>query len=208
MNKTDKKIIGITTDLEDDHNSIEASYSKAIDFYGAVPLLIPTLSENTDFIKGIVSKLDGLLLPGSRDMDPKFYNQKPHPKLNPMSIERTMAEFKALEESLKQRIPVLGICGGMQFINVFYGGSLYQDIAALLPKAINHEKGAVHSITFKDGNIFANFAKSTFETKSYHHQAIDSIGDGLIINSLSPDGIIEGFENRDAKVIGIQWHPE
>ncbi len=208
MGKTVKKLIGITTDLKEDHNSIEVSYSKAVEYYGGVPVLIPTLSENTDFIKNIVSRIDGLLIPGSRDMDPKFYNQKPHPKLNPMSLDRTVTEFKVLEESLKQNIPVLGICGGMQFINVFYGGSLYQDIEALLPRALKHEKGAVHKVAIEDETILNTIIDKNLEVKSYHHQAVDKVASSLKVNAFSPDGIVEGFENQDEKVLGIQWHPE
>lgn len=208
MRKTDKKLIGITTDLKENHNSIEASYSKAVEYYGGIPVLIPTLLENTDFIKDLVIRLDGLLIPGSRDMDPKFYNQEPHPKLNPMSYDRTITEFKVLEESLKLEIPVLGICGGMQFINVFYGGTLYQDIDTFLPDALDHEKGAIHKVEVKDKTVLADILYSNFEVKSYHHQAVDKVANNLKVNALSPDGVIEGFENIDEKVLGIQWHPE
>lgn len=208
MVKTVKKLIGITTDLKEDHNSIEASYSKAVEFYGGIPVLIPTLSENTAFIKDIISRLNGLLIPGSRDMDPKFYDQKPHPKLNPMSFDRTVTEFKVLEESLKRKIPVLGICGGMQFINVFYGGSLYQDIDVFLPDALDHEKGAIHKVEVKDKTILEEIVDKNFDVKSYHHQAVDKVANNLRVNAHSPDGIVEGFENTSEKVLGIQWHPE
>lgn len=203
-----KKLIGITTDLKDKHNSIEESYSRAIEYYGGIPVLIPTVSGTTGYLAGIAQRIDGLLIPGSRDMDPGFYNQKPHPKINPMSIERTKAEFEVLEKTLSRNIPVLGICGGMQLINVFYGGNLYQDISALLPDALNHENGAVHSVETEKNTHLAEILKDSVDVKSYHHQAVDKVGSGLDVNARSPDGIVEGFENKSDRVLGIQWHPE
>ena len=79
----------------------------------------PTIDKKTH-LDGIVKKIDGLLLPGSRDMDPKFYNEKPHPRLREMSLDRTETEFYVTEKAIEQKIPVLGICGGMQFLNVFF----------------------------------------------------------------------------------------
>lgn len=203
-----KKLIGITTDLKDKHNSIEESYSRAVEFYGGIPVLIPTLSDRTGYLAGIVQRIDGLIIPGSRDMDPEFYNQKPHPKINPMSIDRTRAEFEVLEKALARNIPVLGICGGMQLINVFYGGNLYQDIQALLPDALTHEKGAVHRIDTEKNSQLGKVLKQNFNVKSYHHQAVDKVGSGLGVNARSPDGIVEGFENKSDRVLGVQWHPE
>lgn len=208
MAESIKKLIGITTDLKNDHNSIEESYSKAVEYYGGIPLLIPTIKSKTDYLKNIVERIDGLILPGSRDMDPKFYNQKPHPRINPMSIDRTNAEFALLNEALKKGIPVLAICGGMQLVNVFYGGNLHQDIDTLLPDALNHEKGSVHGIELSAETALAGKIANQFEVKSYHHQAVDKVGKSLKVNAKSPDGIVEGFENMDDKVLGIQWHPE
>ena len=84
-----KPVIGITTDIKNGNYEIEAKYAHSIANAGGIPLLIPSMPENTSLIKETVERLDGLLLPGSRDMDPKYYNQAPHPKLRPMSLERT-----------------------------------------------------------------------------------------------------------------------
>lgn len=206
-----RPVIGITTDLEDKSNLIESAYSKAIEFYGGTPVLIPTVAgaSSSDFLLSIISAINGLLIPGSRDMDPKFYGESPHPAIKPMSPERTETEFTVLRLALEEGLPVLGICGGMQFINVFYGGSIHQDIKALLPDALCHEGGEPHSITVLPDTVFGGFAEEReFEIKSYHHQAINRVGEGLRVNALAPDAIVEGLESADGRVMGFQWHPE
>ena len=206
-----RPLIGITTDLEDKSNLIESAYSKAVEFYGGAPVLIPTVAEasSSDFLPRIVSAIDGLLIPGSRDMDPKFYGESPHPAINPMSPERTETEWSVLRLALENDMPVLGICGGMQFINVFHGGSIHQDIKALLPDALCHEGGEVHGVTVPPDTVFCGFTEEKeFEIKSYHHQAINRVGEGLRVNASAPDGIVEGFESPDGRVMGFQWHPE
>ncbi|MYE60912.1 MAG: gamma-glutamyl-gamma-aminobutyrate hydrolase family protein [Candidatus Dadabacteria bacterium] len=126
-----------------------------------------------------------------------------------MSPERTETEFAVLRLALEKDVPVLGICGGMQFINVFHGGSIHQDIRALLPDALCHEGGEVHDVTVLPDTVFGGFTEEKeFEIKSYHHQAINRDGDGLRVNALAPDGIVEGFESADGRVMGFQWHPE
>lgn len=206
-----RPIIGITTDLEDKSNLIEAAYSRAVEFYGGAPVLVPTVADasGSGFLSRIVSALDGLLIPGSRDMDPKFYGQEPHPAIKPMSAQRTETEFSVLREALENEIPVLGICGGMQFINVFYGGSLCQDIKALLPDALDHEKGSAHGVEVVSDTILGGMVGAhEFNVKSYHHQAVGRVGGGLRTSAAAPDGIVEGLESADGNVMGVQWHPE
>ena len=206
-----RPLIGITTDLEDKSNLIESAYSKAVEFYGGAPVLIPTVADasTSDFLLSIVSVIDGLLIPGSRDMHPKFYGESPHPAIKPMSPERTETEFSVLRLALERDLPVLGICGGMQFINVFYGGSIHQDIKALLPDALCHEGGEVHGVTVLADTLFGGFVEEKeYDIKSYHHQAINKVGEGLRVSALAPDGVVEGFESADGRIMGVQWHPE
>ncbi len=203
--------IGITTDLKDKSNTIEVSYSKAIVQHGGVPILIPTLLENSRLVlKNLTDRIDGLLIPGSRDMDPTYYGEKPLPSfINPVSKERTEVEFLVLEYALKRGIPVLGICGGMQFINVFFGGSLYQDISLFPSNAIEHKDGASHEIQVIEETALHKIVKrNRFIVKSYHHQSVKTVGDGLTVNAHSTDGMVEGIEGEKGTVLGVQWHPE
>ncbi|HWP93668.1 MAG TPA: gamma-glutamyl-gamma-aminobutyrate hydrolase family protein [Thermodesulfobacteriota bacterium] len=207
-------LIGITTEIKADELKencylIETTYARAIAEAGGIPILLPSLCEKSSVLRDAVANIDGLLLPGGRDMDPKYYNEEPHPKLRLMSKERTESEMVILDEALKQNIPVLGICGGMQLINVFFGGSLYQDIPSMISSAIVHEKGALHEILVEDGTLLGEIVKEkNFSTKSYHHQSVKAVGKGLKISARCPDGIIEAIEKEDHFIIGIQWHPE
>lgn len=205
-----KPLIGITTDLKEGHFVIEEKYSHAVIKAGGIPVLIPSITGNAELIVETMETLDGLLLPGSRDMDPKFYGEDPHPKIRPMSIERTETEFSVLREAVENDKPVLGICGGMQLLNVFFGGSLYQDIYEYIPDAIAHEKGAEHEIDVTQGSLLHRISDSlSFPVKSYHHQSVNRVGGGLLVNAVTSDGIVEGIElDGGPFVLGVQWHPE
>ena len=202
-------IIGITTDIKEDCFHIERKYADAVARAGGIPILLPPIPQDSGVLRDAVLKINGLLLPGSRDMDPKFYNEPPHPKIKSMNEERTISEMIILENANKRNIPILGICGGMQLINVFFGGSLYQDIGSLVPEATSHEGGNIHQINVEvETKLHKIMGIKTFTSKSHHHQSVKAIGNGLRVCAKSPDGIIEGIESIDSFILGVQWHAE
>ena len=209
MNRN-RPLIGITTDIKDGNFVIEDAYARAVAKAGGVPILIPSIPENSEMIRETAALIDGLLLPGSRDMDPKFYHEEPHPKLRPMSIKRTETEFAILEETGKRKIPVLGVCGGMQLLNIFYGGTLYQDIYSHLPDSLPHEKGSVHDVVIDNETLLRSIIGTVeIPVRSYHHQSVKDPGKGLKVSARAPDGIVEGIESVEQRyILGIQWHPE
>lgn len=193
-------------------------YSEALEAAGAIPIhiaLIPKL----DFITEMLSGLDGILLPGSdSDVDPSYFGEDPHPKLGRVVPEKDETEFLVLAEAEKLGLPVLGICFGMQSLNVSRGGSLIQDIESQVENCIKHEQGipssrSSHKIRIAEKSFLALLAgKGSRQVKvnSSHHQAIDKLGENLAATAWASDGVIEGIEDTrpDRLVFGVQWHPE
>ena len=220
-----KPVIGITCDLrktgKETEYFLEEKYRRAIEENAGIPLtLIPT--RNTD---EIIDKINGLLITGSKpDIDPAIYNEPQLFKFKTVDSIRSNFEISIIRKAIK-KIPVLGICGGAQMVNVALGGTLYQDIKKLVEKSIKHRNYVKHEVKILKGTkLYKIIKKSNIIVNSAHHQAIKSIPDGFRISAISSDGIIEaiesiypGFPNGAHVVksgydnkftIGIQWHPE
>lgn len=146
---------------------------------------------------------DGLILCGGDDICPQFYNEE-NTNCKKIDIFRDKYEFELLKSFIARKKAVLGICRGLQIINVFFGGSLYQHIE-------NHKNNdgtdAFHQVTAKE-SFLKNLYGENFLVNSCHHQAIKNLGKNLLITALSPDNVIEGIVHKNLSVIGVQWHPE
>lgn len=153
----------------------------------------------------LVDNCDGLLLTGGFDVDPDYYHEFLHPKTKKELLELEELEFTLIKMFTQQNKPILGICRGIQTINVAFGGTLIQDIESTfhMQKEMN---GYCHLVTTKENSLLSKYLGDEFMTNSFHHQAISKVADGFIVNAKTADNIIEGIEKD--KIIAVQWHPE
>jgi len=194
-------------------------YSEALEASGALPVHLP-LIPHIEYVEGVLSGLDGILLPGSdTDIDPAYYAEDPHQKLGRTIPEKDETDLMVLEVAENLGLPVLAICFGMQSLNVSRGGSLIQDIESQIVHSIKHEQGKPlernsHFVDLTKGShLSRNFSADdelTAKVNSHHHQAIRKTGKDLAVTAVARDGIIEAIEDIREKryVIGVQWHPE
>ncbi|MGZ8520105.1 MAG: gamma-glutamyl-gamma-aminobutyrate hydrolase family protein [Candidatus Binatia bacterium] len=216
-------LIGITSDLAgaewggtaEPLYFLAQRYVKAIVNAGAIALILPP-APSSIALRRLLARLDGLVLSGGNfDIHPSYYGEKPLAGLGTIKAERSNFELDLTAAALKQDLPLLGICGGAQAINVALGGSLYQDIGAQVGDAQEHQQSRKsvkrgHRISIQPRTLLRKIVgRSHAEVNTTHHQAVKTLGRGLIVNAVAGDGIIEGIEStRHAFVIGVQWHPE
>lgn len=192
---------------------VNAPYIRALQQAKAIPLLIPHMPKE-DLLE-ILSKFDGILLPGGIDIDPVRFGEDPHPncgEIDPLwdELDLTVAGW-----ALEQGVPILAICRGIQVLNVAAGGTLIQDIPSQVTGPIKHSQDAprwyaTHDITIHPGSLLAKLVGDRSQrVNSFHHQAIRQVGSGLRVAASAPDGIIEAVEGTSSMfVLGVQWHPE
>jgi putative glutamine amidotransferase len=211
-----KPIIGIGSDVahkdgQRDRAFAYTTYTEALRRAGAVPLVIPPQPENA---AQIVEELDGLLLAGGDDCDPRAYGEQPHPTVEPMDRQRQSNELALARAARERGIPTLGICLGVQVMNVAAGGTLIQDIASEVETEIDHASEPSdrhrHGVLVEKGTrLAAIVGNQELNVNSSHHQAIRNVGQGLRVTAHAPDGVIEGLEDPSHPFyVGVQWHPE
>jgi putative glutamine amidotransferase len=216
-------LVGIPAALQEPQDELGAgasvvpqSYIRAVEMAGGVPLPIP-ITEQQPTLRAIYALIDGLLLAGGVDIDPAYFAEEPHPLLGKIDAARDQVELKLTRWALDDRRPILGICRGIQTLNVACGGPLWQDIGAQVPGALDHKHQPdqpydhlSHLVTIERGSRLAEIVGAgELEVNSLHHQAPKEAGHGLRAVAWAPDGVIEGLEGtHDAWIIGVQWHPE
>jgi len=210
-------MIGISERLNtEDSFYLRRYYAEALEAAGSIPVHIP-LIPNREYLASLCERLNGLVLSGSNsDLDPVFYGEEPHPKLGPVVPERDEVDLMLLDIAEAMALPVLGICFGMQSLNVARGGSLVQDIETQVVNPIKHEQGEVrnrpsHQIEIDSTSILAQLAGArTVRVNSSHHQAVKNLGRNLRVIASAADGVIEAIADTraDRFVLGVQWHPE
>lgn len=196
-------------------SSAEA-YVQALVRAGAIPILIPLGLPEPD-LKRMRDVVDGVLFTGGGDIDPQLYGDTMHPTMYRVDLERDQMEIYLVKEVIGEKIPFLGICRGMQVINVALGGTLYTDIAAQHEDALQHSlldeqpwDYLAHPAQIREESRLAKIMECPIlEVNSLHHQAVKEIAPGLVPTAHAPDGIIEAFELPDHPYgLAVQWHPE
>jgi len=190
----------------DKTDNLENNYINYLESFGIKLVIIPNSSKNVEkYFKEF--PISAVILSGGNDVDPKLY-EKDRKGLSSISIERDKTEKRLLELAIKNKLPTLGICRGMQFINVFFKGKLIKDIKGEMGKNHNHVKvdHQIDIIDDKSKMILGNKAK----VNSYHNQGVNSetLSSELKVFAKSKDGIVEGFYHPTLPIAGIQWHPE
>lgn len=181
---------------------------------GGVPFILP-FNEKESIVSQLVQHMDGLILTGGDDISPLFYNEEPTQKIGPIFPERDRFDFLLLNEAMKKNIPILGICRGHQIINVYFGGSLYQDLSYDKNCTIKHAQNQrpelpTHTVEIEeDSRLHRILNRTEWRTNSHHHQTIHQVGKGLRVTAHTKDGTIEGLEHTSYPyLVSYQFHPE
>lgn len=184
-------------------------YLEAIEAAGGIPKLISSLEAWTR----LRPQLDGLLIPGGCDVQPAFYGEEAHPRLEECNPALDELDITLIRYALEKDMPLLGVCRGMQLINIVLGGTLYQDLASQRPQSLDHKvrnEPRCHRVHVQEGSRMAELLGSTeFWVNSRHHQAVKDLGAGVSLSGHAEDGVAELLEVAGHRlVIGAQCHPE
>jgi putative glutamine amidotransferase len=208
-----KPLVGITSDYQPDKANyfLTEAYVQAIASCGGIPVILPPIEDGSP--QTVLAPLDALVISGGDfDLDPELYGESRHPRLGSLNPRRTNYELQLLQAALARDLPLLGICGGLQLLNVAFGGSLYQHLPAQLGSQIEHEQDDVlaHAVSIEPQSILYSILQTPrVMVNSTHHQAINRLGRGLKPVAWAPDGVIEAVEEPNHHfVLGVQWHPE
>lgn len=213
-----KPVIGLCSSYEkneeNDRIFLNHDYLQAIRHFGGMPLVIPAEAEEAEQ-RYLLSQCDGLLLTGGDDIDPALYGETILNETVVTAPVRDAGEPRLLRMAEEMELPILGICRGIQILNVYFGGSLYQDIPAQFSTPVKHsmEKPyhrTCHDCRVEPGTPLAAWTgKNVIQVNSFHHQSVKAVAPGLAVMGTCSDGVIEAFYKPDAKFLcAVQWHPE
>ncbi len=215
-----RPVIGLTLDSEPAGGysnlpwyAIRENYCGAVIRAGGLPLLLPHEPEHA---AAYLDRVDGLIVTGGAfDVDPAMFGAKTRHETVTTKDRRTEFEKSAAEGALDRDMPVLGICGGQQLLNVVLGGTLIQHIPDEVDGALAHEQPNPrtepgHTVSVATGSLLHGIVGATeMAVNSAHHQAARDVGEGVLVDAVAPDGVIEGIEStRHRFCLGVQWHPE
>ncbi len=211
-------LIGVTPDWNEEQKRLllNQDYQNAVLHSGALPVILP-LTNDKKMLDAAFDTADGLLFTGGADVDPTLYGEKKLPCCGSLCPMRDKMELYLMNRAIREKKPFLAICRGFEVMNIALGGSLYQDIAEQMSKELRHPvyeqpRTKVHDMQIVSGTrLHAVMGLDTFQVNSRHHQGVKKVADGLIVNAIASDGLIEGFElpeHQHPLALGVQWHPE
>ncbi|PZQ89769.1 MAG: gamma-glutamyl-gamma-aminobutyrate hydrolase [Leifsonia xyli] len=214
-------LIGLTTYLEQAQTGVwdvpaaflPKVYFEAVSRAGGIPVLLPPQPVDASIAATVLDALDGLIVTGGKDVDPARYGQAPHPATDEPRPERDAWEDALLTAAIERELPFLGICRGLQVLNVARGGSLIQHLPDLVGSTRYNAGGGVFTVNevgIDAGTKLAELVQdAAIGVKSYHHQAVDELGDGLVVTARSDDGTVQAVELPGHPFgVAVQWHPE
>ena len=188
-------------------------YPEAIERAGGIPVIVPLL--RPDAIESLLERVDGVCLPGGPDLQPSTYGEEPHPELGPTEPRVDAVELALVRAADRRNLPILGICRGMQVLNVARGGTLHQHLPEVVGDQLQHrqpEHGSLptHSVEMASrSRVRRALGGPKLEVNSFHHQAVRTLGRDLAATAWAPDGTIEAVEGQVGRlVLGVQWHAE
>lgn len=209
-------LIGITCAWNEDEERFYLSrhYVRAVELAGGVPVVLPALATD-EGVEGLLAAVDGLLLAGGGDLDPYYFGEEPLPATGEIAPERDRFELALTREALRRGVPVLGICRGLQVLNVAAGGTLYQDVAQAVARPLKHYQQAprwyaTHGLVVASGSRMADIMGAGYRrVNSFHHQAVARVAPGFRATAWAPDGVVEAVEATGRGfALGVQFHPE
>lgn len=214
-----KPKIGINLDVRREATtrySVNRAYVQAIIKAGGIPVLVPPMEDR--LLKAFVRELDGFVLIGGRDYSPELFGEEPSDTVVRLEPEREEFDLRLCRYLLtKTKLPILGICGGMQLLNIACGGTLCQDIEEAFPgqgtlhrNTSKNPTATAHPVEFLAGTVLRKiYRKKVIDSVSSHHQVVDRLADCFVAEGFSPDGLIEGMSHkRRPFTVGVQYHPE
>lgn len=217
-----KPIIGIVGNMEtvekgiflgNERCYVNNDYITSIIKSGGVPMILPIINDE-EVIREQVKSVDGILVTGGVDINPLIYGEEPSEKLGNIQHERDSFDISVIKNAFNLGKPILGICRGLQMMNVVFGGTLYQDLSFIDGSYIKHYQETRnslqgHTVDINEGTKLYDILGDNTITNSFHHQSVKDIAPGFVISAMSRDNVVEAIEKVGEEfVVGVQWHPE